>query len=148
MFISNSSLDAATMTSWPISAPQITTTANLNGSPWFYSALTQVRDIERSGELIPGLGDLRIVEQTAMRARMVLSSIEIENLPSPVISPVSGGGLSITWSLGLKEVKFFLDPAGETWFFKVEDDEVSDDGAIEVLVPNRVTDPLKWMLDS
>jgi hypothetical protein len=147
IFASSSSIEVPILTHWSTATPQIATSANVNNSPWLYSALTQVRDIEHSGELIPGLGDLRIAEQTARRARMLLSSIEIETLPAPVVSPVSGGGLSITWSLGLREVKFSFEPAGETFYFKSEDDEMLGDGAIDVIAADPVTKQLKWMLD-
>jgi hypothetical protein len=144
---STSSIEVPILTRWTMATPQIATSANVSNSPWLYSALTQVRDIEHAGELIPGLGDLRIAEQTAKRARMLLSSIDIETLPAPVVSPVSGGGLSITWALGLREVKFSVEPDGETNYFKVESDAILDDGAIDLVAANSVTKQLHWMLN-
>lgn len=132
---------------WAEPTPRITTPANVSNLPWLYSALTQVRDIEADGELIPGLGDFRVAEQTAMRARMLLSSIEITSLPSPVVSPVSGGGLSISWSLGPKEVKLSFDPSGETLYFTISDDEILDDGAVDVKAQTPISEHLQWMLD-
>ena len=121
--------------------------ANVNDAPWLYSALAQVRDIERSGELIPGLGDLRISHRAAMRARLMLSWIELVNLPAPVVSPVSGGGLSITWSSRSKEMKYAFDPDGQAYYFKVEDDEVSGDGALHEITLSQLTQQLQWILD-
>ncbi len=116
-------------------------------TPWLYSALTQVREIERSGAQIPGLGDLRVAEATATRARMLLALIDFIELPTPVVSPVSGGGMSIEWAVGQKEVKYALYPDGKTMFYQVEDDEVTGDGPLRIAAPNEVSEPLKWMLD-
>ena len=148
MLATGSSIEVPTLSPWVETTPPIANTASVNISPWLYSALTQVRDIEESGELILGLGDLRIATQTAIRARKLLSSIEIKSLPAPAVSPVSGGGLSITWSLGLKEVKLSFDPGGETTYFKIEDDEISSDGSVDVMAPAPIAKQLQWMLDT
>ena len=82
-----------------------------------------------------------------MRARLMLSWIELVNLPAPVVSPVSGGGLSITWSSRSKEMKYAFDPDGQAYYFKVEDDEVSGDGALHEITLSQLTQQLQWILD-
>lgn len=131
----------------PAHVPQITAAVRPSDAPWLYSALTQVWNIEQTGTDIPGLGDLRISEDTATRARLLLSMIDLMELPSPQVSPVSGGGMSITWEMGPKEVKYALYPDGEMMFYKVHDDDIDSEGPIETMMPNEVTGPLKWMLD-
>jgi len=129
---------------------QIAQLASVRASdiPWLYSALTQVREIEESSANIPGLGDLRIAEATATRARMLLALIDVRELPTPLVSPVSGGGMSIQWAMGAKEVKYAFYPDGATMFFQVEDDEITDDGPLQMTEPDEVSEPLKWMLDA
>jgi hypothetical protein len=148
MLATNSSIEVPVFWSWVQATPQIANTASINISPWLNFALAQVREIEESGELIPGLGDLRVASQTAKRARLLLSSIGINSLPTPLVSPVSGGGVSITWSLGLRELKLSFDPNGEITFFKIEDDEISDDGPVDVRAPFPIAAQLQWMLDT
>jgi hypothetical protein len=114
--------------------------------PWLYSALTQLREVQQTGADIPGVGDLRIDEATATRARMLLAMIDFLELPTPHVAPVSGGGMSIEWALGPKEVKYALYPDGETIFYQVVNDEVESDGNISIMQPAEVTEPLKWML--
>jgi len=148
MLATNSLTEVPTFASWAQEMPQIASAASANNSHWLYSALTQVREIEQEGELIPGLGDLRIAVQTAMRARILLASIEISSLPAPIVSPVSGGGLSIVWSLGLKEVKISLEPGGETAIFRIEDDEILGDETVDIMARSPIARQLRWMLDS
>ena len=115
-------------------------------APWLYSALTQVREIEQTGADIPGVGDLRIGEATATRARLLLAMIDVLELPTPHVAPVSGGGMSIEWTVGPKEVKYAFYPDGATMFYQVVDDEVESDGNLHTMEPQEVTGPLKWML--
>ena len=147
MLATPSTIDAPALTYLQMATPQIANAASVTGAPWLHSALAQLRDLEHTGEMIRGLGDLRIAPDTAMRTRLLLLSVGIQMLPSPVVSPVSGGGISIIWSLGPKEVKFSVEPNGETTYFKIKDDEISDDGAATTFNNNLVTEQLQWMLD-
>lgn len=83
-----------------------------------------------------------------MSARILLASIETVNLPAPVVSPVSGGGLSITWSLGPKELKFSFEPNGQTTYFRLRDDEIAGDGPIDRIDRNDVDQQIRWMLSA
>lgn len=82
-----------------------------------------------------------------MRARLLLLSIRMDALPSPIVSPISGGGLSIVWLLGQKEVKFSVDPGGEIAYFKIKDDEIIDDGEAIGFDSGQITKQVKWILD-
>jgi hypothetical protein len=146
--ITNSSIEQTTPFNSPRIISQLTASAITSDAPWLYSALTQVRDVEQTGEHIPGFGDFRISEATATKVRMLLSNISLISLPSPEVSPVSGGGVSIVWSVGPREVKYDFCPNGPTMFFKIEDDEISSDQIIARMNSVEITEPLKWMLDS
>jgi hypothetical protein len=148
MLATNSLTEVPAFAPWAKVSPQMGTAAVIADVPWLYSALTQVREIEEEGESVPGLGDLRVAVQTAMSARKLLSSIEIERLPAPTVAPVSGGGLSVTWYLGQKEVKLSFSPGGEAMYYKAIDDEIVDDGAVEAEEPSHVAGQLKWILES
>ena len=148
MMICNSSIDQPTQLYKPIEASQLCSAAITSDAPWLYSALTQVRDVEESGEQVPGFGDFRISEATATRVRMLLANINLINIPAPQVSPVSGGGMSVIWSVGPREVKYDFCPNEPTMFFKVQDDEILADRVVERMNSSEVTEPLKWMLDS
>jgi hypothetical protein len=74
--------------------------------------------------------------------------IDLMQLPTPQVAPVSGGGMSIVWTMGQKEVKYAFYPDGVTMFFQVQDDEIARDGTIETMMPTEISGPLKWMLDA
>jgi hypothetical protein len=127
---------------------QLAASVRPSDTPWLYSALTQVWQIEHSGENLPGVGDFRISEVAATRARIILSMIDLVELPPPHVAPVSGGGMSIAWTIGPKEVKYSVYPDGVAMYFQVQDDEVSNDGTLTTMMPTEVSEPLKWMLDA
>ncbi|MGB7137138.1 MAG: hypothetical protein WBD46_17765 [Acidobacteriaceae bacterium] len=130
----------------PVSQAAQLASLKTSDAPWLYSALTQLREIEQNGAIIPGVGDLRIGTATATKARLLLAMIDALTLPTPNVAPVSGGGMSIEWTLGPKEVKYAFYPDGETIFYQVVNDEVESDGNLQTMDPNEVTGPLKWML--
>jgi len=125
-----------------------------NCAPWLYSAVAQVRELEENGALIAGLGDFRVSDRTAATTRLLLSLISVpelpvlsvRDLPVPVVSPVSGGAISLIWSLGSKEVKFSCYPDGQAAFFRCQDDDVIEDGRIDLSAPDSARGALNWMM--
>ncbi len=125
---------------------QLEKMAAADNPPWLHSALSQLRDLENHGRDVPGIGDLRISNQTASRARLALSVVNVIDLPAPVVSPVSGGSVSIIWSLGEKEVKFAFYSDGGSMYFTSADDEVVDEGPVNFAEPGIAAAALQWML--
>ncbi len=117
-----------------------------SSAPWLYSALAQLWELEQSGALIPGLGDLRIADRTAATARLLFSLIDVTDLPVPAVSPVSGGSLSVVWSMGSKEVKFSCYPDGQAVYFLCREDDVLEDGPIDLAGGNSARTALRWMV--
>jgi hypothetical protein len=117
-----------------------------NSTPWLYGALAQLRQLQQDGAVVAGIGDLRIADRTATTARLLFSLINVTDLPMPVVSPVSGGSLSVTWSMGEKEVKFSCFPDGQTLYFQCEDDDVLKDGIVDLVTAESARTALKWML--
>jgi hypothetical protein len=123
-FATNAVLERPELATSKPRATQIEQMALSDSSPWLYSALSKLRDIQDHGQLIPGVGDLRISDTTATNARLLLSLIDIIDLPVPVVAPISGGAVSLTWSMGAKEVKYSFYPDGNAVYFRCADDNV------------------------
>jgi hypothetical protein len=117
---------------------------------WHYLAFSKIHDIENAGELHEGVGDLRIQPATAAYARTVLDSLyenlKSELLPTPGISPLSGGGIGIVWTAGTKEVEAVIYPDATASFLALRSDIVESEAEF---VGNRVeplSDALRQML--
>lgn len=127
---------------------QLSAFAITGSTPWLYSALSQIRDLEGHNVVLPGIGDFRNVVYSANVTRLLLALVDIVDLPVPVVSPVSGGAMSVTWSMGTKEVKFSLFPDRQALVFRYEDDEPVDDREVNLNDPKSARDPLRWMTES
>jgi hypothetical protein len=128
------------------SAPQIQEVWPVTTSSWLYSAIAQVGEVEDSATVVAGMGDFRVQADAANRARQLLSSIVANHVPAPLVAPVSGGGLSVSWSVGDKEVKLAFDPDGTTYCFRFEKNEMLDDLNEEVSASGPIVDSLHWMM--
>lgn len=145
--VTNAALSQLQLNAIETKTTQFEKMAASDKAPWLYSALAQLHDLEVLGQSVAGLGDLRIREDTANRARMLLSHVNILDLPAPTVAPVSGGAVSIIWSTGPKEVKYALYPDGEASFFKIADEDIVADGTVQFGDPSKICEPLSWMLD-
>jgi hypothetical protein len=78
--------------------------------PWLAHAFTELLRIQRVGRLEPGIGDFRITDDTLNMTGRVLGSVRYRFLPNPSVSPLSGGGLQITWRNGVEAVEVSVFP--------------------------------------
>jgi hypothetical protein len=91
-----------------------------DSAPWLYAALSQIWNSERTGEDVPGIGNLHVTQSAADGARIVILNVGFRDLPTPSIAKVSGGGLGMFWTLGGKRLEFTAYPDGEVVFLSYE----------------------------
>jgi len=138
-------LSSADVPKFYTQAAQLEKMTLADSAPWLYSALAQLWELEQSGAILQGVGDFRIADRAATTARLLFSLINVTDLPSPVVSPVSGGSLSIVWSMGSKEVKFSCYPDGQALYFRCQDDNVLEDGTVDLTVADSARAAVTWM---
>lgn len=99
-------------------------------APWQYTVYSKLHDMEKHLIGAKGQDELTVSQPTVMFARIVIADLHSMNIPSPVICPISGGGVGMIWSLGSKqlEVAFGADQSGS--FILSKDDQIVDDGEI------------------
>jgi len=84
-------------------------------------------DLQRRGTFVAGVGDFRVTEQTMDCAGRVLSCIRQHFLPTPSVSPVSGGGVAISWNLNSEEIELIVFPNDRVLLSKMEEGELTQD---------------------
>jgi hypothetical protein len=127
---------------------QLEVVAASAGTPWLYSALFQIRRVQAEGRRVAGIGDLRIPDETASLARRFLSLVDVPQLPAPLVSPISGGSLSVTWTLGEKEVKLAFYADGTANYYTIDHDDVVDDGTVNFALARSAVAPLRWLVQA
>jgi hypothetical protein len=100
-------------------------------SPWLYTTLERIHEIEKNPRTYPGVADLTVKSETAMHARSVLASLFSLDLPNPTVTPVSGGALGFAWSVGTRELEAVVYPDYATSFILSDGDRIIVDGTFE-----------------
>lgn len=94
---------------------------------WLSSVLSSLEELQRRGTFIAGVGDFRVTEQTMDCVGRVLSCIRQHFLPTPIVSPVSGGGVAISWDLNNEEIELVVFPKDRVLLSKMEEGELTQD---------------------
>jgi hypothetical protein len=114
-------------------------------APWLYSALSQLHELENSGQKIAGAGDTRVSNIASGRMRTILSVIDVGTLPAPVLYAVTGGGLGMRWDVGRREVEFTIFDNGNAVMAKLENSELVDDTDLADDIYPEVREYLEWL---
>lgn len=123
--------------------PQLAQVAGVATAPWLAGALEELRSIGAAGVNMPGIGDFTVSEETADRARQLLTLGCVTKLPAPTIVPFSGGGLAISWSEGGKELQLLVFSNQEVTYERKVDQVVTrqdDDTLVSDADLNGVVD--------
>jgi hypothetical protein len=77
---------------------------------------------------------------------MLLSFIEVRELPSPVLYPISGRAVGMRWNVGRREVEFTIFADGNTVMAKLEKSELVDDTELTGDMHAEVGQYLEWVV--
>lgn len=126
---------------------QLVPTVTFAQMPWLLPAVQQLSELQAEGRDIPGLGDLRISEETSDVVRRLLAQIRLKELGVPELVPMSGGGVGITWSIPDREVSFKVFPKDEDIMYVVTDteDKVISDGVFNLEKTASLGTPLTFL---
>jgi hypothetical protein len=135
--------------------PHLVHAVTSNSAPWLYTALSQIENREGTGELLVGVGDLRVNHAAADAARTAILAIASRDLPTPAICAVSGGGLGITWGVGDRRLEFTVYPDQEVTYTTIRGQNiqragdvisVDEQGAMRLDDPRDLGQQLRWLM--
>jgi len=116
-------------------------------APWLYSVLSKLWNLEQRGRNVIGIGDLRVPTETSVRLRRLLSKLGRltssptgqKSVPVPSLTAFSGGGVSLSWELGNRELKYTIWPEGLLTCWQEESGEIisEDEAAVEAFDPRQ-----------
>jgi hypothetical protein len=116
--------------------------AGLSDEPqWRSTAFWKISTLRAVGKNIPGLGDLRPSDQAVSELRKLLGKIQIQSLPLPVVSPVSGGAVFVSWKNGSKTVEVTAYHDGEVIF-----EGLDNQNLVEEVSKSDFTSVLNWLV--
>jgi hypothetical protein len=116
-------------------------------APWLYSALARLSELYQDGRDIPGFGNFKIDASTTAAVRKILAQVgKFADLPIPNIGVFSGGGVSVTWIMGERQVTYSFWPEGTLTYSKEVGGEISEDDEVPPGGPFDPTKALDWLL--
>ena len=119
-------------------------------SRWPLDPVRRILILERTlGENWDGYGSARIDRGTANIAIALLNGIAalgFEDLPTPSIGPMPGGGLSLEWSVGRRDLNLSVFPDRSIEYLKTEAGEPFDEGRVAPGFPGRLRGLVSWFL--
>jgi hypothetical protein len=121
------------VTSWSLcgASARLAPVMGMEAAPWLADALEELRALKAAGKDMPGLGDFRLTDETADRARKLLTLEPVRRLPAPTIVPFSGGGLALNWGAKGYDLSLSVYPDREVTFIRTtQNDAVAEDGSL------------------
>lgn len=112
--------------------PELARVVEVETAPWLSGALEELRTLKEAGRNLPGFGDFRIAEETMDRVRQLLTVDAVGRLSRPNIIQFSGGGISLSWVTGNRELTFSVYPGDEevTFMDSVGQNRIVEDGVV------------------
>lgn len=133
-----SRIAAAPRTQWA----QVTPLANLG--PRALGVMRRVREIANLPPGWDGHGSPPLREPAKGVAAGLVSGTDLENLPTPHVSPVAGGGLQFEWRVGPKELEIEVLPDGSIEYLAVLEGTQMVEGTLD---ERAVLDALfRWLM--
>lgn len=83
------------------------------GEWWKHIVFTRISKFERGTAGQDAVNTFNISEQVARSVRSQLSKVSLQSLPLPNVVPLSGHGLSLSWSTGTRSVEMTAFADGE-----------------------------------
>ena len=85
---------------------------------WLKETYDRIREL---GNLAPNWdsnGAHRIESSAISASRVLLSELEVEDMPRPHIAAIPDGGVGIHWRIGSRDLEIEVDVSGEIHFLK------------------------------
>ncbi len=119
-------------------------------APWRDNTLTALARLESLSANWDSYGSPPIQPAALQSARRLVSAIEIANLPTPAVAPISGGGLGLAWQLRNRELELEILPDGSVQYLAVASDpaagtEETREGRLPQLFTDQVRELVAWL---
>lgn len=118
-------------------------------APWVCRALSDLWNIEQNGAELKGFGDFRVAAETGIRVRKLLSRIgNMPDVPIPIVSSFSGGGISLIWELGNRRLKYTFWPEGVLTYSQEENEQTINEDELPTDQGFNAREPMQWLISS
>jgi hypothetical protein len=117
---------------------------------WPSDPVRRIVALERTlGHNWDAYGSPRITRKTANLAIALVNQIAalgFDELPAPSVSPISGGGVILEWTLGGRDLSFSVFPELTIEYLKSGAGEPFEEGPVSPGFPGRLRELVSWLM--
>lgn len=110
---------------------------------WRYPALGAIHRLANLAQNWDGYGSPAIARDAIAVARKLLLGVEHDDLPTPDLLPISGGGVGIHWKVGTRELEFAIHPDKTVTYLRVLADSSGGEEVNEGTLSSRLKEDLR-----
>jgi hypothetical protein len=118
---------------------------DFNQPTWLAKAKDDLKQLAQLKEDWDSYGSPPLSPELLKNAEEFLNNIEFENIPSPFIAPIPGGGVQFEWFKEGRELEVEFTDRFIIGYLKIVDDESVDEG--EITLNNRASarELIRWL---
>ncbi len=117
---------------------------SLQSPAWLKEIYDRISALEALKENWDSYGGLPVAETAIKAVRVLLSNLDIEDLPTPHVAPLPDGGVGLHWRVGARDLEIEVEPNGEVHFLQTDIGGESIPGDVRSLL--EAQNALDWVL--
>lgn len=114
---------------------------SLQSPAWLKEIYDRISDLKKLGQNWDSYGASPVSDVAISSIRVLLSNLDIEDMPTPHVAPLPDGGVGLHWRVGARDLEIEVEPTGEIHYLQtiVGGDSESGD-------PAKAQNALDWVL--
>ena len=86
---------------------------SLQSPAWLKETYDRIAALEALKENWDSYGGLPVANDAISMLRMLLSNLDIEDMPTPHVAPLPDGGIGLHWRVGARDLEIEVEATGE-----------------------------------
>jgi hypothetical protein len=117
---------------------------SLQSPAWLKEIYDRISDLKKLKEDWDSYGGLPVADEAISRIRVLLSNLDIEDMPKPHVAPLPDGGIGLHWRVADRDLEIEVEPNGAIHFLQTRVGGDSTPGDMRNL--KEVQEYLDWAL--
>lgn len=89
---------------------------SLQSPAWLKEIYDRISDLKKLHHNWDSFGALPTTDLAVSRIRVLLSTLDIEDMPTPHVAPLPDGGIGLHWRVGIRDLEIEADPEGSVHY--------------------------------
>lgn len=117
---------------------------SLQSPAWLKEIYDRISALKTLEENWDSYGGLPVAEMAIKGLRVLLSNLDIEDMPTPHVAPLPDGGIGLHWRVGSRDLEIEVEPNGEVHYLQTNIGEEPIPGDVRSLP--EAQNALDWVL--